>query len=132
MSITDYGKLVRENVTKNYKKAPEDSKESINVEALTFVTKLKLDDRVQAYSTNESFVTIKDHKENFYTNSQCRLINPAKTQMGRISNKMLENIVNEIKIQSELNDQSVLSWFSTIEKDKSSKFIQFDIESFYP
>ena len=80
MSITDYGKLVRENVTKNYKKAPEDSKESINVEALTFVTKLKLDDRVQAYSTNESFVTIKDHKENFYTNSQCRLINPAKTQ----------------------------------------------------
>ena len=56
--------------------------------------------------------------------------------MGRISKKMLENIVDEIKIQSELNlwknDQSVLSWFSTIEKNKSSKFIQFDIESFYP
>ena len=107
-----------------------------NVEALTFITKLKLDNRVQAYFTNESFVTIKDHKENFYTNPQCRLINPAKTQMGRISKKMLENIVDEIKIQSELNlwknDQSVLSWFSTIEKNKSSKFIQFDIESFYP
>ena len=65
-------------------------------------------------------MTIEDHKEIFYTNPQCRLINPAKTQMGRISKKMLENIVDEIKIQSELNlwknDQSVLSWFSTIEK----------------
>ena len=61
MSTTDYGKLVRENFTKNYKKTPENSKENINVEAMSFVTKLKLDERVQAY-TNESVVTINDHK----------------------------------------------------------------------
>ena len=32
-----------------------------DIEALAMVTKLKLDDRVQTYTTNDCFVTIKNH-----------------------------------------------------------------------
>ena len=88
------------------------------------------------YSSNDCFVTIKDHKENFHASPQYRLINPVKTQIGQISKQILEKIVNEIKNASHLNlwknTHSVLNWFNELEKGRKSKFVQFDIESFYP
>ena len=136
MSSNEYRKIVQENVTKEYKKAPIGCEEKINQEALTVVTKLKLDDRVQGFSTGNCYVTLKDHKDNFYSNPQCRLINPAKSQIGRISKQILGKIVSEMKVKTQLplwkNTYSVLEWFKKIEKGRRSKFIQFDIEAFYP
>ena len=47
----------------------------------------------------------------------------------------MEKIVNEIKNASHLilwkNIHSVLNWFNELEKGRKSKFVQFDIESFY-
>ena len=45
--------------------------------------------------TNEegsSFITIKDHKENFDKHPTGRLINPAKNELGRISKLILDKI----------------------------------------
>ena len=101
MSITDYRKLVRENATKNYKKAPE----NISVEALTFFTKLKLYDRIQACSTNELC--------DYY----CPLINPAKTCSKILLTKFSQNF-------------TLLKRLVSFEMVSTLKKIQFDIVSF--
>ena len=138
VEVKEYQKLVKDNVTKTYKKAPSDTETKINKEAAVLVEKLDLSDRVQVHTNNECFVTFKDHKPNFYAAKQCRLINPAKTGVGRISKQILEKIVLEVKdkTQSNLwkNTQSVLQWFSNLSYGNraKAKFVQFDIESFYP
>ena len=37
-------------------------------------------------SNSNSFITLKDHKENFGNKPKARFINPAKNEMKRISN----------------------------------------------
>ena len=39
-----------------------------------------------------AFVALKDHKQNFRSATQCRLINPCKSELGKISKIILENI----------------------------------------
>ena len=59
--------------------------------------------------TNEegnSFITIKDHKENFDNHStinQARLINPAKNELRRIRKLILGKINKKIRRKYELN-----------------------------
>ena len=50
---------------------------------------------VQRMETNEegnSFIAIKDHKENFNNHPTVRLISPAKNELGRISKLKLDKI----------------------------------------
>ena len=67
---------------------------------------------------------------------KCHLINPAKTNIGKISKQMLQKINKEVRASTNLTQwQSTgeaLKWFSEI-KDKSKKrFLQMDIVEFYP
>ena len=39
-----------------------------------------------------AFVTLKDHKENFDTNPKCRLLNPSKSELGKVSKVVLDRI----------------------------------------
>ena len=43
-----------------------------------------------------SFVTLKDDKENFQSNPRCRLINPAKSEIGKVSKLFIENINTKV------------------------------------
>ena len=45
----------------------------------------------------DAFITIKDHKENFPSNVKCRLINPSKGELGKVSKVILDNINNNIR-----------------------------------
>ena len=38
--------------------------------------------RLEINSENNSFITLKDHKENFNSNPTVRLISPAKNELG--------------------------------------------------
>ena len=49
-------------------------------------------DRKEINSTNNCFITLKDHKENFVNHPITRLINPAKNEIGRISKLILNKI----------------------------------------
>ena len=40
-----------------------------------------------------------DHKENFKQNSKCRLINPAKGEIGRVSKMYPARIIGEVLLQ---------------------------------
>ena len=58
-------------------------------------------------------------------------------EVGRVAMKILDNIVKEIrsknsKLNQATNTKSVLEWFKSIKNKKIYKFINFDIESFYP
>ena len=52
--------------------------------------KLEIDDRVEKMQETEAFRTIKDHKEGFPHSLSFRVINPSKTDIGKISKCILE------------------------------------------
>ena len=94
-----------------------------------------LDDRIYAFTKRESFITIKDHKDNFENNTKCRLINPAKSELGKGSKKIVASIVTSLKEKTKLNlwknTDSVLKWFKDLENKNKLSFMQFDICDFY-
>ena len=45
---------------------------------------------------NESYISIKDHKESFPNKTSCRLINPSKSNVGKTSKTILDKINTKI------------------------------------
>ena len=58
---------------------------------------------VQILGDNEACVTIKDHKERFPDKISCRLINPSRTDIGKISKQMLDRFTNTILVRNKVN-----------------------------
>ena len=108
----------------------------INREAKELASKLDIADKVECTAKTEAFVTLKDHKEDFNSNPKCRLINPAKSELGKVSKRIIEKINEEVKSLSNVNQwkntKNVTAWFQDIENKKNCSFTQFDIEEFYP
>jgi len=136
VSVNEYNKLLTENITKSYKKAESSTIESINKEAKSIATDLGISDRVEQYQQRSSFITMKDHKENFENNTKCRLINPAKSEIGIVSKSYLDSINNTIRDRTHVNQwrstAETISWFNKLEEKNNRKFIKFDIADFYP
>ena len=67
---------------------------------------------------------------------KCRLINPAKTNIGKISRQILQRINKDIRTKTALKQwqstKQVIEWFQNIENKKSKCFIQLDVVDFYP
>ena len=135
-----YKDLLQKNITKDYKKADENIIEKINKEDKDIAKKLEIDDRVYKTSKRETFLTLKDHKPNFPNNPKCRILNPTKPELGKVSKKKLEIIVKVVREKSQLNHwrntQEVIMWFQKInnsitERERLS-FINFDVIDFYP
>ena len=97
ISKDTYNKLLQDNITKSYKKFNVTLITKINKEAKTIATELKLDDKIEQFNQREAFVTLKDHKVNFKNDPKCRLINPAKWEIGIISKHYLELVNNKIR-----------------------------------
>ena len=110
--------LIQKSITKSYKKVPADTIHKIISKEKQIAESLNLDDRVDAFPESESFVNLKDHKPNFANNPSCRLINPAKSEIGIISQKILRRINSEVVSTTGLNQwkntQSVIEWFNKI------------------
>ena len=91
---------------------------------------------MEVFAEKEPFITLTDPKANFDTNPTCRLINPAKSEMGVISKHILDKINTQIRRDTGYNQRKntaeVISWFKRLPDKKKRTFIQFDIESFYP
>ena len=66
----------------------------------------------------------------------CRLINPTKSEIGKISKDILDRINNKIKRTTNFNQwkntTSVIDWFKKIENKHQYNFICFDMVEFYP
>ena len=89
-----------DNTTKTYKKPNPAAISNIKKEAKCTAKRLYLDDTVKQFEQRESFVTLKDHEENFQNNPKCRLLNAAKFEIGKTTN------INQWQ-----NTQAVITWF---------------------
>ena len=67
---------------------------------------------------------------------QTRLINPSKTELGKISKNIIQNIVTNVREASHSNlwrnSFDTIEWFRGIKNKSKASFIQFDINDFYP
>ena len=136
MTQTDYNSLIEKNIQKSYKKISSTQVSTINSEAKRLAEELELEDRIDTIAQRESFITLKDHKPNFENATTCRLINPCKSELGRVSKQITERIVKQLTETSKVNlwrnTNAVLGWFDGIHNKKDSTFICFDIVEFYP
>ena len=87
---------MHENVTKTYRKCNTNKSNSINIKAKQIASKLKIDDCVQKLDENETYFTIKYHKEGFHDKFSCCLINPSNTDIGKISKQISVRVNNNI------------------------------------
>ena len=101
MNASHYDKLLMENITKTYKKANSDDVKIVDLEAKKIASSLNLHDRMQKLKPCESYITLKDHKDNFLSKPACRLINPTKSEVGKVSKCLLEKVCQ--KVRSDLN-----------------------------
>ena len=106
------------------------------MEAKNIAKKIQLSDRIECLAKTPAFITLKDHKDNFQSSLHCRLINPSKSELGKVSKSILENInqhlVKLLHVNQWKNSASVIEWFRNIEDKKNCTFIKFDIREFYP
>ena len=83
----------------------------------------------------ETFITLKDHKDNFANKPMCRLINPSKQEIGKISKKLLDDINQKLvaatNVKQWKNMSSVLQWYKNLPNKRDSAFISFDVVEFY-
>ena len=131
-----HNKLLLENVTKTYQKAPTLLEAGINHEAKQIASSYSVDNRAESLARSPAFITLKDHKDNFNQKHPCRLINPCKNELGAISKSILDRVNStlrqKLKINQWKNTSEVLEWFSSIKNKHSCSFVQLDIKEFYP
>ena len=136
MKHCDYKNLVDKNIQKSYKKANKGQEARINKDTKAIAEELDLPDRVETMAKRDAFITLKDHKPNFNNAPTCRLINPTKSVIGRISKEILQKIVKSVAISTYVNlwrsTRSVLEGFNAIKNKQNAVFICFDIVDFYP
>ena len=77
-----YEQLLTNAVTTSYKKAKPKLADKINQLGVKFAKKKNVHERMEKNGTSESFITLKDHKENFHNEPKTRLINPVKNEIG--------------------------------------------------
>ena len=58
--------------------------------------KLLKSDRMENLKEAEAYITIKDHKENFSNKISCRLINPSKSRIRKISKVIIVKVNQQI------------------------------------
>ena len=90
--------------------------------------KLELDDRIEASASRDSFITLKDHKQDFINNPTCRLINPYKSEIGIIC----KEITQATKVNLWKSTKDTIEWFKAMQEKEKHAFITFDVCDFYP
>ena len=103
----DHEKILYENVTESYKKANPLLPKKINIEGKKIAKEFNLDDKLNIMVKQQCFVTIKDYKPNFCTNPKYRLLNPTKSELGKLSLANNQNFKTKLKL---------IEWFHSQQK----------------
>ena len=135
---TQHDKLLTNSITTTYKKASKDATNIIDLQAKSIAQELNIDNRTEQIAKQQAFITLKDHKDNFANHpiATCRLINPAKSELGKVSKQIFDNINSEIRKKTKLNQwkntAEVTHWFTNIRHKQEHSFASFDIDISYP
>ena len=136
MDPKPYEKLLLDNITKDYKIAEENIVSEIDDEAWSIIREQKVKGKIPKFQTADAFISLKDHKPDFPHIVKCRLINPSKSHIAKVSKGILDRINLEIRRKSKLvqwkNSGEVINWYKKIKDKKTQCFVSFDIVEFYP
>ena len=136
MSPSNYNNLKLHAITKDYKTDRDKTLLKMNTDTLNHANKLNITERIGGVKQKNSYILIKDHKIDYENKKAVRLINPTKTELGKVSNIILQDVVNCLKNKLGLNlwisTKEAIDWFSSIKNMDKATFIQFDIVEFYP
>ena len=136
MSKDTYTKHLTETVTKTYKQCSRKKVKYINYNSKLIAQELSIDNRVVKMLETEAYITVKDHKEGFPHKLSFRLLNPSKSDIGKISKNIPDRINKSLIASTHVNQwkntSSVIEGFKNIPNKRQSRFIQFDVENFYP
>ena len=93
-------------------------KTKINKEGINFAKQANILDKIEINTTGNSFITLKDHKENFIGHPTTRLTNPPKNKIERKSKYILVQINAELVTKLSVNEWkkmiSVIKWFKKL------------------
>ena len=142
-SLDEYKKLLFNNITKSYRKSRKRLEKAIKMEGKHISKKLELDNRIECLAKNSAFISLKDHKPNFQSSLLCWLINPSKSDIGKINKSILDrinqNLRNKLQFNQWKNSENILVilviyiviyWFKKIENKNNYVFIKFNMPSF--
>ena len=119
--IKNYSKLLINNVSKTYKKSDPVIFNTINKEAKHIAGGYDIAERVDSFAKSNAFITLKDHEENFQSKPKCRLIYPAKSEIGKVSKFFIENTNTKVRDTSSVfqwrDTDSVITWFESIKNE---------------
>jgi hypothetical protein len=101
VSPGEYLGLMDREIQKNYKKETPEKVKAVNDEHAKAAEELEIADRMYTTTPREAFLTLKDHKQDFETNPNVRLINPSKPELGRVAKQILDDMIKEIKTKNE-------------------------------
>ena len=133
--------MINNAITSKYKKASNNIKKQINIDGKQILRNREVLNRLETNGENNSFITLKDHKENFNNNPTVRLINPARNELGNISRAILDTTNESVReamgqwrntMNQWRNTDTVIDWFKSIRNKHLCKFVVFDIREFYP
>ena len=96
MPLHNYNKVLKENITRTYKHAPLKLDASINFEAKLRASKLAVTDCIKRFAKTPAYITLKNHKENFDASTPFRLTNPCKSQIRKVSKRLLKGLNNDL------------------------------------
>ena len=136
LTTEEYNKLLIDNITKTYKKPTVSAINAINTEVKAIAKDINLDERIEQYNQNQSFIILKDHKENFQNNPKCSLINPANSEIGIVTKHYIDQINKSIREKLNVNQwrktQAVITCFKIIKRKSRTSSVKFNIVDFYP
>ena len=132
--MNEYRTQLCNNISNDYRKMSECEILSIDQEAALIARQLDIEWRVDRQACEVAFLTVKDHKDDFPKKIAYRLINPAKSEIGRVSKIILQRINNEVR-NHQLTHQvrstaEVLNWYHKLNDKKTRNVIHFDIDAF--
>ena len=124
--------MINNAITSKYKKASNNIKNQINIDGKQIVKSKEVLNRLEINGDKNSFITLKNLKENFNNNPTVMLINQGKNELGRSSNTILDtankNIREAIGLNQWRNTDTVIDWFKGIRSKHLCKFFIFGIK----
>ena len=91
--------------------------------------------RLEKFECKEVHLLMKDHKSTFHVKHDSRLINPSKSQLGKVAKHILDTtiqvVLEKTKLNSWNNTPEVIEWFNKIENKKKANFLICDVKAMY-
>lgn len=109
MNPASYDKLIKDNITKTYKKPSDSVANILDIQSASIGKQLKLDDQIEKLAQNKVLITLKDHKPAFNDHPTCPLINPSKSKIGVVSKHILDEINCATISATQINQWKILT-----------------------